>query len=82
MTETFCPGSRPTDVSRDGTRAKVSTNPKKQRNTMKRMYISPRMEVASSEEMTMLAASLINAKNELGDDIDYAKENKNEWELE
>ena len=48
----------------------------------KRMYISPRMEVASSEEMTMLAASLINAKNELGDDIDYAKENKNEWELE
>ena len=49
---------------------------------MKRMDISPRMEVASSEEMTMLAASLINAKNELGDDIDYAKENKNEWELE
>ena len=40
------------------------------------------MEVASSEEMTMLAASLINAKNETGDDPDYAKENKGDWEIE
>ena len=49
---------------------------------MKKTYIAPLMEEASMEETAMIAASLINANNETGDDPDYAKENKGGWEIE
>lgn len=49
---------------------------------MKKTYITPRVEAASAEETAMIATSLINANNEIGDTADYAKENKNDWEIE
>ena len=49
---------------------------------MKKKYIAPLMEEAAREETAMIAESLINAKNELGDNTDYVKEDKNDWDIE
>lgn len=40
------------------------------------------VEEAYIEGNTIIAASLINANNEVGDNADYVRENNNCWEIE